>query len=79
MSAIEPIEQLPLALDRITLYVPPQVGIGLLDAIAAREPKELFLNPGTSSAALIEKARDLGLNVVTGCAILNIGESPSDY
>jgi predicted CoA-binding protein len=63
-------------LDRVTMYVGPQVGVTLLDDIAQRGCKELFLNPGTASNDLIEKAEQLGLNVVEGCSIIDVGYSP---
>lgn len=73
------LEELPRQLDRITLYVAPTVGEALLEAIASREPMELFLNPGTSSATLLSRARQLGLAVKSGCAIRDVGEDPADY
>lgn len=63
-------------IDRVTMYVGPQKGIGLLEDIAQRGCKELFLNPGTADAELIEKAESLGLNVVEGCSIIDVGFSP---
>ncbi len=63
-------------IDRVTMYVGPQVGITLLDDIAERGCRELFLNPGTASAELIELAESLGLNVVEGCSIIDVGFSP---
>jgi predicted CoA-binding protein len=63
-------------IDRVTMYVGPLKGIGLLEDIAQRGCKELFLNPGTSDAELLEKAESLGLNVVEGCSIIDVGFSP---
>ena len=65
------------SLDRVTLYVPPRVGINLLEDIAAKGCAELWLNPGTESPELIAKAEQLGLNVVTGCSIVDLGISPA--
>jgi len=64
-------------IDRVLLYVPPQVGIALLEAIAEASPRELFVNPGAESEALLEKARSLGLEPILACAITEVGESPS--
>ena len=63
-------------LDRVTMYVQPEVGITLLDDIAKRRCKELFLNPGTVSEALVERAEQLGLHVTQGCSIIDVGLSP---
>ena len=46
----------PGPVDRVSMYVPPSVGITLLDAIKAKAPGELFLNPGSESDELIERA-----------------------
>lgn len=64
-------------LRRVTLYVPPQIGIKMLADIAAVGPGELFLNPGTESAELLDEAKRLGLNVVQGCSIIDVGLSPA--
>src|SRR5262245_50613454 len=63
-------------LDRISLYVPPSIGMQLLDDFARRPPGELWLNPGAESPELIARAEQLGLNVVSACSIVDIGESP---
>jgi hypothetical protein len=64
-------------LDRISLYLPPAIGLQALDDIAARGCDELWLNPGSVSAELVEKAHKLGLNAIQGCSIVNLGISPS--
>src|SRR5262245_13140293 len=64
-------------LDRVSLYVPPHVGIQLIDEIARRPPRELWLNPGADGPELIARAEALGLSVVVACSIVDIGESPA--
>ncbi|APW60998.1 CoA-binding protein [Paludisphaera borealis] len=66
-------------LERVSLYVPPEIGIGVLDQIAAKQVDEIWLNPGTESPALLERAEALGLNVIQACSILAIGEHPGKY
>lgn len=66
-------------LDRVSLYVPPAVGEQLLPAIAAKGCRELWLNPGTESDALVARARELGIRTVVGCSIVDLGVSPSDF
>lgn len=58
-------------LDRVSLYVPPLVGLGLLEAIAAKGCGELWLNPGTESPELVEKAKALGLNPIVACSLID--------
>jgi predicted CoA-binding protein len=63
-------------LDRVSFYVPPDVGLAILDQVARRDVGELWLNPGSDSPALVDRARMLGLNVVQACSILAVGERP---
>jgi hypothetical protein len=64
-------------LNLISVYLPPAVGLNMLDEIANRGCDELWLNPGSDSPELVEKARALGLNVVQACSIVAVGISPS--
>ena len=73
------IKDVPDAIDRVTMYVRPENGITMLDDIAAKNPKEFWLNPGTESRELIQKAKELGLDPILGCSILDLGVSPYDF
>lgn len=73
------ITDLPDPVDRISLYVSPGIGIGMLDEIAARKPAEFFLNPGSESPALIDTARERGLDPIQACSIVNIGLRPDMF
>jgi predicted CoA-binding protein len=64
-------------LDRISVYLPPPVLLGMLDEIAAKGCDELWLNPGSDSPEVVAKAEKLGLNVVRACSIVAVGVSPS--
>jgi predicted CoA-binding protein len=67
----------PGKVDRVSLYLPPAVGIKALDEIAASGCEELWLNPGSDSPEVVEKARSLGLNVIQACSIVDLGVRPS--
>lgn len=74
------LEEVPVSqLDRISIYVPPKVGITLLEQIQNRKAKEVWLNPGSESPELLQRADELGLNVIQACSIIAIGESPSNH
>jgi uncharacterized protein len=64
------IADLPAPVDRASLYVPPTVGIQLLDAILARGAKELWVNPGSGSPELLARAEQIGLAAVEACSIV---------
>jgi uncharacterized protein len=66
-------------LDRVTIYLPPAVGLTVLPAIAARNPTEAWFNPGADSPEVLAEARRLGLNVIAGCSIVNLGLSPAMF
>ena len=66
-------------LTRISLYVPPNIGLAMLPEIAARGCDELWLNPGSESDELVTAAEQLGLNPIAACSIVAIGESPADH
>ena len=66
----------PGPIDRVSMYVPPAVGLTLLDEIKRVAPKELFLNPGTESDELVARAEALGFDPIQACSIVDIGERP---
>jgi len=65
-------------LDRISVYLPPAVGVHVLDEIAEKPHDELWLNPGSDSEEVVAKARELGLDPIVACSIVDIGLRPSD-
>ena len=77
LAAFKSITDVPVRPQRVSLYVPPSVGLKLLPAIAQKGCDELWLNPGAESPELIAEAERLGLNVIQACSILDIGLSPS--
>ena len=64
------------ALDRVSFYVPPEVGFEVIEEVARKTVGEIWLNPGAESPELIARAEALGLNVIVGCSIVAIGEDP---
>lgn len=69
----------PGPIDRASLYLPPSVGIGVLDALAERgDVAELWVNPGAESPQLLDRAAELGLATIQACSILAVGEDPRD-
>jgi len=62
---------IPAALDRVSLYLPPAVGVKVLDDIAKKGCKELWVNPGAESPELMEKAEALKLNAIYACSYMD--------
>jgi predicted CoA-binding protein len=79
LPAYRSILEIPVTqLDRVSIYLPPQIGLQVLEEIARKPVREVWLNPGAESAELIARARELGLNIIAGCSIVDIGVSPND-
>lgn len=66
-------------IDIVSLYVPPAVGLKLLPEIAAKKPREVWLNPGTESEELLTAAAKLDLRTVVACSIVALGRSPAEF
>ena len=76
-KAYASVRDVPAPVDRVALYLPPEVGLTVLPDLVAVRPGELFVNPGADSTELLKKARELGLDPIEACAIVDVGESPS--
>jgi predicted CoA-binding protein len=64
-------------LDRISVYLPPQLGLTVLDEVADKGCREFWLNPGSENPELIERALALGLEPIQACSIVDIGVRPA--
>jgi len=69
----------PGEIDMVTVYVPPDIGLRVMDDIAKKGAKEVWLNPGADGDAVVARGRALGLNVIVACSIIGIGENPYRY
>jgi len=80
LPAYRSVNLVPAAtLDRVSIYLPSDKGLQVLDEIVQKPVREVWLNPGADDPAVVRKARELGLNVITGCSIVDIGVSPYDW
>jgi predicted CoA-binding protein len=62
--------------DRVSLYLPPETTLQILDDLTQKPIGEVWLNPGAESDELISHLQKMGLNVVLGCSIVDIGVDP---
>ncbi len=76
LRAYRSIKDIPGPVDVASLYVNPRVGIGLLNEIAEKGVKTLFVNPGADSQELMKRAESLGLGPILACSILSLGIDP---
>jgi len=66
----------PEPIDIATVYVPPEVGITLLDGFERKQIAEIWINPGAESDELVAEARRRKLNIIEACSIVAIGQNP---
>ncbi|HON06537.1 MAG TPA: CoA-binding protein [Verrucomicrobiota bacterium] len=78
LKVYQSIKDVPDRLDIVSVYLPPQITLKLLPDIAAKGCDELWLNPGAESEEVLAKAKELGLNVIQACNIINVGYHPDD-
>jgi hypothetical protein len=76
ITSVPDLGQVTGPLDRISVYLPPRIGLELLPAMKAAGAAEVWLNPGAESAEILTRAQELGLPVICGCSIVDIGELP---
>ena len=79
LKAYPNLDAISESIDFVSLYVPPAIGLRLLPSIAAKKPKELWLNPGSESEELIEAAADLRIRAIVSCSIVALGLNPHDF
>lgn len=70
VAAWKRIEEAPGSPDIVCLYVNPQIGVTLVDAIAAKKPKLVWLNPGADGEPVKGALKAKGLKVVEACTLV---------
>ena len=73
------VTDVPEAVEMATMYVPPEIGLTVVDDLARKGIKEVWFNPGSESPALVARAKALGLDAIEACSIFGIGDSPAKY
>jgi uncharacterized protein len=73
------VTDVPEPVEIATMYVPPEVGLTVVDDLARKGVTKVWFNPGSESAALVARAKALGLAPVEECSIVAIGDSPANY
>lgn len=70
---------IPAELERISIYLPPPLTLEMLPDIAAKGAQEVWFNPGSADAKVLEQARRLGIPARPGCSIVDLGYSPAQF
>ncbi len=66
----------PGPIDMATIYVPPEVGIQVIDEVARKGIREVWLNPGADADEVVARARALNIRPIVACSIVAVGQNP---
>jgi predicted CoA-binding protein len=78
LQAYKSVLDVPGPIDMASFYVPPAIGLHLMDEVARKGISEVWLNPGAESEALIRHAKALQIEPIVACSIVAIGRDPYD-
>jgi hypothetical protein len=79
LAVYEKLADVPVELDRISVYLPPPVTMEVLPEIAEKGAREVWFNPGSADSRVLAAARAAGIAAVDGCSIVDVGLSPSQF
>ncbi|HUU84249.1 MAG TPA: CoA-binding protein [Phycisphaerae bacterium] len=79
LKAYASLRDVPVRVNRVSLYLPPDLGLEVLPDIAKAGPEEFFVNPGAESEELVAAATRLGLEPILACSIVDLGVSPAQF
>jgi predicted CoA-binding protein len=80
LTVYRSLAEVPLEhLSRISVYLPPQLGLAALAEIAAKPCDEVWFNPGSESSEILARARELGIKTIADCSIVDLGFSPAQF
>lgn len=78
IKAFKSIRELPEGVDEASVYLPPNLVPVILNELAAKGIRKVWLNPGTESDIAIERAEELGIEAVVACSIVGVGVNPHE-
>jgi len=79
LTAYASVLDVPGPVDMATIYLPPALGVKVIDEIAKKGIADVWINPGADGPEVVARARELGLRPNVACSILGVGEHPSDF
>ncbi len=69
----------PGDIDVASFYVPPSVGLKVIEEVARKGIRKVLLNYGAESDELLKRAQELGIDASVTCSIILAGRSPSEF
>lgn len=68
--------EVPGTIDMASFYVPPDIGLRVIEEVASKQIPEVWLNPGADSDELVARARSLSITPIVACSIVAVGQNP---
>ncbi len=65
--------------DRVSVYLPPNKSLALLDELQHVAVNEVWFNPGSADQRVRDRAAELGIEIIEACSIVDLGVSPSMF
>jgi len=79
LATYKSVLDVPGPIDIATVYVPPEVGVGIMDELARKGIGEVWLNPGADGDAVVARAKAMNVRPIVACSIVGIGQNPYDF
>ena len=79
LTAFRSVLDVPGPIDMVSFYVPPEIGELVIGDVARKGIREVWLNPGAESDALVAKAAGLGIRPIVACSIVGVGQNPNAF
>ncbi|MCX5770460.1 MAG: CoA-binding protein [Candidatus Hydrogenedentes bacterium] len=79
IKAYQTLADIPDRIDRVSVYLPPELSEALLDEIAEVQPQDVYFNPGAGTPGLVREARARGITAHLACSIVAIGQRPDSF
>lgn len=70
---------IPEPVELASVYLPAEKTLLIVDEIAKKGIKEIFLNPGAENPVLVAALEAKGVTAIQACSIVATGKSPSEY
>jgi len=68
--------EVPGEVELASVYLPPEIGLKVVNDLAAKGIKRVYLNPGAESDELVAKLKERNIQPVLACSITAIGLDP---
>lgn len=79
LPCYQSILDVPGSVELVSIYLHPEETLTILDDLPGKGVKTVFLNPGSANDTVVQRAQELGLDIIQACSIIAAGKSPAQY